>query len=393
MSKAGKQAGMEKGSGTRSGMLWQVERILEECKDDNSLPNILLMENVPDVIGSKNVKNFAKWLEKLECLGYKNYWKLLNAKDYGIPQNRNRCFMVSLLGDYDYTFPQEIKLEKRLKDMLEKNVDEKFYLSSKMINYIGSKDKENKINNSGTYQVSENSLKINREIGVALNTRTGQTRAANSILENRKVIEGEFYDVSYSNARIREIENGLDLKTKNKLDADICPTITTTISNLGMVVKQNSRNLKQQLCDNLIQNGKVQENDVIRHSYTKSRMNGQMKDIQENNMCPTLDTRCDCLGIVVQEPTAYDEQNQYLRKDGCIGTLTTDGGSPKHNNRIIENNYRIRKLTPRETWRLMGVKDCDFDKVSKNQSNASLYHLAGDSIVTNVLCAIFKQML
>jgi DNA (cytosine-5)-methyltransferase 1 len=357
------------------------------------LPNILLMKNVPDVIGSKNVKNFAKWLEKLECLGYKNYWKLLNAKDYGIPQNRNRCFMVSLLGDYDYTFPQEIKLEKRLKDMLEKNVDEKFYLSSKMINYIGSKDKENKINNSGTYQVSENSLKINREIGVALNTRTGQTRAANSILENRKVIEGEFYDVSYSNARIREIENGLDLKTKNKLDADICPTITTTISNLGMVVKQNSRNLKQQLCDNLIQNGKVQENDVIRHSYTKSRMNGQMKDIQENNMCPTLDTRCDCLGIVVQEPTAYDEQNQYLRKDGCIGTLTTDGGSPKHNNRIIENNYRIRKLTPRETWRLMGVKDCDFDKVSKNQSNASLYHLAGDSIVTNVLCAIFKQML
>lgn len=93
------------------------------------------------------------------------------------------------------------------------------------------------------------------------------------------------------------------------------------------------------------------------------------------------------------ELIALDEQNGYLRQDGCVGTLTTDGSSPKHNNRIVETNYRIRKLTEQECFRLMGVEQQDFEKVAKNQSNSSLYHLAGDSIVVNVLMAIFKEML
>lgn len=92
------------------------------------------------------------------------------------------------------------------------------------------------------------------------------------------------------------------------------------------------------------------------------------------------------------EPTALDEQNGYVRHDGLVGTLTTDGSSHKHNNRIIEG-YKIRKLTPKECFRLMGVKDEDFERVAKNQSNSSLYHLAGDSIITNCLMAIFKEML
>lgn len=129
LSKAGRRQGMAKGEGTRSGMLWEVERILEECETLDSLPQILLMENVPDVIGTKNIKHFAEWIEKLETLGYKNYWKVLNAKDFGIPQNRARCFMVSILGDYYFEFPQKQILKKRLKDMLEDNVDEKYYLS------------------------------------------------------------------------------------------------------------------------------------------------------------------------------------------------------------------------------------------------------------------------
>ncbi len=129
LSKAGKQKGMAKGEGTRSGMLWEVERILDECKTLDALPHILLMENVPDVIGTKNIKHFAEWIDKLETLGYKNYWKILNAKDFGIPQNRARCFMISILGDYFYEFPNSAKLELRLKDLLEENVDEKYYLS------------------------------------------------------------------------------------------------------------------------------------------------------------------------------------------------------------------------------------------------------------------------
>lgn len=102
---------------------------------------------------------------------------------------------------------------------------------------------------------------------------------------------------------------------------------------------------------------------------------------------------CGRLVLEVKEPIALDEQNSCFHKDGTIGTLTTDGSSPKHNNRVIEPNTRIRKLTEKECFRLMGVKDEDFDKIAKNQSASSLYHLAGDSIVVNVLMAIFKQML
>ena len=123
---------MAKGSGTRSGLLWEVERILDEC--EGNLPDVLLMENVAQVISKKNIKDFQKWRKKLENLGYSNYVQLLNAKNYGIPQNRVRCFMVSILGNYHYSFPNKVKLEKRLKDMLDDNVDEKYYLSDKAIN-------------------------------------------------------------------------------------------------------------------------------------------------------------------------------------------------------------------------------------------------------------------
>lgn len=133
LSRAGKGKGMAKDSGTRSGMLWEVERILEECHELGQMPKVLLMENVPDVIGTKNIEHFRNWRDKLESLGYKCYYKVLNAKDFGVPQNRERCFMVSILGDYYYQFPEKIKLEKRLKDLLEENVDEKYYLSEKAL--------------------------------------------------------------------------------------------------------------------------------------------------------------------------------------------------------------------------------------------------------------------
>lgn len=143
LSLAGNQKGMTKGSGTRSGLLWEVERILDECVEYNgNLPEILIMENVPAVIGKKNIKDFQSWRSKLESLGYSNYVQLLNSKDYGIPQNRNRCFMVSILGDYHYTFPVKQKLELRLKDMLEDKVDEKYYLSDEAVkNFVISNEK------------------------------------------------------------------------------------------------------------------------------------------------------------------------------------------------------------------------------------------------------------
>lgn len=122
---------MSKGSGTRSGLLWEVERILSEIKDSGGeLPQILFMENVPQVHSKKNMTDFEKWIQFLENLGYTNYWKDLNAKDYGVAQNRNRCFMFSFLGNYIYRFPDPVPLTKKLKDYLEDRVDEKYYINN-----------------------------------------------------------------------------------------------------------------------------------------------------------------------------------------------------------------------------------------------------------------------
>ena len=134
LSLAGQRAGMNRDSETRSSLLWQVERILQECKELGAMPDVLLMENVPQVHGTENMPNFREWLTELERLGYTSYWQDLIATDYGIPQIRNRTFCLSLLGEYAYSFPQPIELEKRLKDMLEDKVDEKYYLSDRAIN-------------------------------------------------------------------------------------------------------------------------------------------------------------------------------------------------------------------------------------------------------------------
>ena len=127
LSVAGKRKGMSKGDNTRSGLLWEVERLLNEVEN---LPQVLLMENVPQVIGKKNIEDFHLWQQFLEDKGYSNFLKILNAKDYGVAQNRERCFMVSLLGEWNYNFPKPIPLTKTMKDYLEDEVDEKFYINN-----------------------------------------------------------------------------------------------------------------------------------------------------------------------------------------------------------------------------------------------------------------------
>lgn len=146
LSSAGKGAGMAKGSNTRSGLLWEVERILKELKQ---LPQVLLMENVPEVIGTKNISHFAKWVAVLDELGYKSKWGLLNAKDFEIPQNRNRCFMVSILGDYYYEMPKGFMLDYRLKDFLDKQVDESYYLKEARIKLYNLHKERNEKNGFG----------------------------------------------------------------------------------------------------------------------------------------------------------------------------------------------------------------------------------------------------
>ena len=131
LSVAGKGLGMAKGSGTRSGLLWEVERILQELVDDGcDLPQVLLMENVPQVHGKKNMADFENWCKFLEGIGYTNFWEDMNAKHYGVAQNRNRTFMVSVLGNVKYEFPNPIPLTRVMKDYLEDEVEEKFYINN-----------------------------------------------------------------------------------------------------------------------------------------------------------------------------------------------------------------------------------------------------------------------
>lgn len=135
----------------------------------------------------------------------------------------------------------------------------------------------------------------------------------------------------------------------------------------------------------------AQENDC---DYGDT-INAFNKKVNKSGVSPTVTTRPEGFKtaiLAIVEPLAVDEQNGYVRQDGIVGTLTTDGSSPKHNNRVVDN-YRIRKLTPKECGRLMGVRDDDIDTMSVNKSNSALYHCFGDSIVVDVLMAIFKQML
>lgn len=123
-SNAGKMQGGEKGSGTRSSLLWECEKAIRA-----KMPKYLLMENVANLVSKKFIGTFQNWLNVLSELGYTNYWQVLNAKDYGVPQNRKRVFVVSILNSQEpYYFPEPFETDIRLKDVLEGYVDEKYYI-------------------------------------------------------------------------------------------------------------------------------------------------------------------------------------------------------------------------------------------------------------------------
>ena len=127
LSIAGRMGGMTKGDGTRSGLLWEVERLLDEVE---ILPEVLLMENVTQVHDPKNIDDFRQWINFLESKGYSSFYQDLDAKDFGIAQSRKRCFMVSLLGDYTYDFPEGWELGTVMRDYLQARADDRYYIST-----------------------------------------------------------------------------------------------------------------------------------------------------------------------------------------------------------------------------------------------------------------------
>lgn len=376
LSLAGKGKGMADTT-TRSGMLWEVERILNELKETNSLPQILLMENVPQVHGTDNVEHFNKWQLALENMGYKSYFQDLIATDYGIPQTRNRCFMVSILGDYSYTFPKPIPLKLKLKDLLEEKVDEKYYLSDKMLDYCFEvNQKESKFPRKERFlqsleQTNDKSIAttITTNAGNRLTDNFVYNKALKETLEQNKIKQGIFFVDSY-NKKIR--------------DDGLSSTITTRVSdsnNTFIAIKNATKKGYLEATDG----------DGINLS---NRMEHQRGNVQKDKI-QTLTTsgendRGVCVGTY-----QYAKSDKFMNgKDRLqLGKEVSDTLQTSPKEGVCYNDLRIRKLIPKECFRLMGVKDEDYEKCSKNQSNASLYHLAGDSIVVNVLMAIFKELI
>ena len=329
LSLAGKLGGMKEGSGTRSSMIWEVGRILTELKEEKQLPDVLIMENVPTVCGEKNKEDFNKWLNFLENLGYQSYYKILLATDYGIPQTRRRCFVVSLLGEYYYGFPDSFPLQLKLKDMLEDNCSEKYYLSEKMIKFFYENEAKQKEKGNGfSFGVSDGNV-----IAKTITTRAGSRMDDNYIKEKTKKGYAEAHEGD--GVYINRPGQKRGVVQKGKIQ-----TIKTSVDDIGVVVK-----------------------------------NKAIKETIEKNDLPIGEVR---------NLDTYNRTASELSQ-----TLTL----PNHNSQRLWDGLRIRKLTPRECFRLMGVRDKDFDKLKGKFSDIALYHMAGDSIVVNVLMAIFSQML
>ena len=149
LSIAGKMLGMEKGSGTRSALIWECERILNELNELGNLPDVLCLENVPAIHSEQNRPSFQKWLDFLETLGYSNFVQDLNASDYGIAQNRDRTFVVSILGEWNYHFPEPIELTTCIEDYFEDLTDEQalqlVVKSEKALNLLRELDDDGKL--------------------------------------------------------------------------------------------------------------------------------------------------------------------------------------------------------------------------------------------------------
>ena len=315
LSVAGKQAGL--GEGTRSGLLYECEKIIEYCR-----PKYLLLENVKNLVGKKFKPQFDEWLDYLESLGYTNYWKVLNAKDYGVPQNRERVFVVSILGDHEpYKFADKIPLDKCIADILENEVDEKYYINKPF--HLVNKRHQAELDIKGQDCIKR--VYGTDKIAPTLTTMQGGMREPKIICEGNINPSGKGMNGNVFNSR------------------GISPTLTTN---------------------------KDEGQKIIFPCICASR--GRYLD--NSNSGGT------------GKPT---EQRLEFNTRGISNTITT----VQKDNYLVEQTYRIRKLTPRECFRLMGMRDDDIDKIQQTGiSNTQQYKMAGNSIVVDVLEAIFKEL-
>ncbi|WP_405341619.1 DNA cytosine methyltransferase [Fibrobacter sp.] len=341
---AGRQKGFEDGAGnrTRSGLFFDALRIIQDLQ-----PKWAICENVKALTMKQFKNEFKTVLESLEHAGYRNYYQVLNSKDFGIPQNRERVFIVSIRKDIEqeFTFPETQVLKLRVRDLLEKDVPEKFFINTPNAIALARKIAEE--------------IELNHP-AVLRSVRTEYGKEIRTAYE-----QGEIHE---KRANMREFECRPD---------DLCNTLTTVLKD-NYIAEPVMRTVGDLGVGG--QRGRVFSINGIVGCLSVTDYKDPPKILQVGN-------------IVKTGQFDNPQRGRIYDPDGIAPTLNTCSGGglePKFVDRS-HVDVRIRKLTPRECFRLMGFTDDDFDKI-KGISNSQLYKMAGNSIVVNVLTEIFKEL-
>lgn len=358
---AGKQAGGDEGSGTRSSLMYETIRIVEKLK-----PKYVVWENVKNLLSNKHRHNFDAYLQTMKQLGYNNHYQVLNAKDYLTPQNRERVFTISIRNDIDkdFHFPEKQPLKLRLKDLLDKEVDEKYYLSDTQVNRIKTSSfmqEQKRIQEKDWCDTlcardwkDPKCVEVNRLYGIFDNEQSkhqaGSVYDANGLSPTLDTMQGGWRQPCI------QIKNATKQGYLEAHDGDGC-CITNIDKKRGTVQKEMIPTLK-----------------------TSPDIGVVVKD---KPIC--LNSKGGRNGVEGLQPSRKD---RVYSSDGIAATIaTSDFYNPNYT-----SGLRIRKLTPKECWRLMGFDDIDFEKASQVNSNTQLYKQAGNSIVVKVLEEIFKEL-
>ncbi len=357
ISLAGKRKGMfnEDGTQTRSGLFFEALRIIEAVQ-----PKVAIAENVKNLTGKRFKEQFALVLNGLEEAGYNNYWQVLNAKDYGIPQNRERVFIISIRKDVDngmFQFPAGFPLKLRLKDLIDENVDEKYYLSGDGVARILNSEFKH-----GLARVQDGD-------------DASQTLLARDYKDPKCVQVGQIYGT----------EREPNPQAGRVYDASgIAPTMDSCSGGNRM-----PKVVEPVKVGNTTPSGRSQCNDVYSSDYIHPTLCAGTHE-NCNSSVLVSESPQQAVAVAMRGRYAEDgtvEQNIEVSDREYANALTT-----VQKDSMVSDSLRIRKLTPKECFRLMGFDDEDFEKAAEVNSNTQLYKQAGNSIVVNVLEAIFREL-
>ena len=356
ISVSGKQKGIIMGK-TRSGLLYEVQRLLEKAKETSTLPKYLMLENVKNLVGKKFKPQFDEWLAWLDELGYNTYYKVLNAKDYGVPQNRERVFAISIRKDIDngkFEFPQPFDNGVRLKDILEDNVDEKYYLTNTMIRGFIKHNENHTAKGTGF-------LWKPRDVnGIASTLRANGALAPtdNTILETNRCIQiGNLSLCNYDEMNRVYSREGCSPTLSTMQGGNRQPKIAEPIAYVKEATKK----------------GYVEPNELS-HSEWKQQMHKRFIE----------DSNSEVSGVFTNQSQSFGYRPPMKGYSKTLKANVHDAG-------VVES-FRVRKLTPKECYRLMGFTDEQFDRSQTFSSDSQLYKQAGNSIVVDVLYYIFGKL-